>query len=294
MKKFITGLFLALTMMFTLTTVSASIHVPERTSNRTWVEDFANVLTPSTEQYIQQYSQYLADDHSACIVVVTMDYVTGEIDDYALSMFNQWKIGDSNFNNGVLLLLSIGDDDYYMMIGRGLEDDFPISDIQYLLDNYLEPDFAIKDYDSGVRKVFEQTYDYMENNIYYQGNNNNNNHGDIYNPYSALFTLIGLIICFIIIISVLRSIRRVRRYYEPTYYYTRPRPVTYYSPYAYRPYTTHFYSSPGTSHSTTSHSTPSGSGSGFGGGGFSGGTSHSGTGTSFGGSSRGAGAGRRH
>ena len=56
MKKFITGLFLALMMIMPLAPVSASINVPERTSTKTWVEDFANVLTPSTEQYIQQYS----------------------------------------------------------------------------------------------------------------------------------------------------------------------------------------------------------------------------------------------
>ena len=290
MKKFITGLFLALMLLTPLAPVSASIKVPERTSTKTWVEDFANVLSPQTEQYIQTYSQYLADDHSACIMVVTMDYVTGEIDDYCLSMFNQWRIGDSNLNNGVLLLLSIGDDDYYMMIGRGLEDDFPISDIQNLLDRYLEPDFAVRDYDSGVRKVFEKTYDYMENNIYYQGNTEPNN--NTYSAINGLYVLIGMIICFIIIISVLRSIRRVRRYYEPAYYYTRPRPVTYYSPYSYRPYTTHYYtSSPsssyhsssgsGSSHSSSSHSSSSHS-------------SHTGSGTSFGGSSRGAGAGRRH
>ena len=295
MKKFITGLFLALMMMMPLAPVSASINVPERTSTKTWVEDFANVLTPSTEQYIQQYSQYLADDHSACIVVVTVDYVTGEIDDYTLSMFNQWRIGDANFDNGVLLLLSIGDDDYYMMIGRGLEDDFPISDIQYLLDSYLEPDFAVRDYDSGVRKVFEKTYEYMENNIYYNGGvDPDHNTGDSWN---TLYVIIGMIICFIIIISVLRSIRRVRRYYEPVYYYTRPRHTTYYSPYTYRPYTTHYYTSPPSSsyhssgggsgyHSSSSHSSSSHSSSSY--------SSHSGTGTSFGGSSRGAGAGRRH
>lgn len=291
MKKFITGLFLALMLITPLAPVSASINVPERTSTTTWVEDFANVLSPSTEQYIQQYSQYLADDHSACIVVVTMDYVTGEIDDYALSLFNQWRIGDGNFDNGVLLLLSIGDDDYYMMIGRGLEDDFPISDIQYLLDNYLEPDFAVRNYDSGVRKVFEKTYEYMEENVYYSGNTEPDNHN---NSLNTLYMIIGMIICFIIIISVLRSIRRVRRYYEPVYYYTRPRHTTYYSPYTYRPYTTHYYTSPPSSsyhshssgggssyHSSSSHSSSSYS-------------SHSGTGTSFGGSSRGAGAGRRH
>lgn len=292
MKK-LTGLFLALLMLFTPAVVSASISVPERTSNTTWVEDYADVLTPSTEKYIQEYSQKLADDHSACIVVVTMDYVTGEIDDYALSLFNQWKIGDGTFNNGVLLLLSIGDDDYYMMIGRGLEDSFPIYDIQELLDDYLEPHFAAKDYDAGVRSVFEHTYDYMENNIYYQGGGGSS---DPYNEgssfFSGLLVIICMIVCFIIIISVLRSVHRVRRYYEPTYYYTRPRHTTYYSPYAYRPFTTHYYSGGGSSSSSHSYS---------GGGGYSGhsslshssgGSFHSGGGTSFGGSSRGAGAGR--
>lgn len=255
MKK-LTGLFLALLMLFSPAVVSASISVPERTSNTTWVEDYADVLTPSTEKYIQEYSQKLADDHSACIVVVTMDYVTGEIDDYALSLFNQWKIGDGTFNNGVLLLLSIGDDDYYMMIGRGLEDSFPIYDIQELLDDYLEPYFADKNYDTGVRTVFQQTYEYMENNIYYQGGGGGNTdpYYDNSSFFSGLLVIVCMIVCFIIIISVLRSVHRVRRYYEPTYYYTRPRHTTYYSPYAYRPYSTHYYSGGGSSSSSHSYS----------------------------------------
>ncbi len=290
--KRLTGLFLALLMFLTPATVSASISVPERTSTTTWVEDFADVLTPSTEKYIQEYSQRLADAHSACIVVVTMDYVTGEIDDYALSLFNQWKIGDGTFNNGVLLLLSIGDDDYYMMIGRGLEDDFPIYDIQNLLDDYLEPYFAEKDYDTGVRTVFEHTYDYMENYIYYQGGGGNNNGDpDYVSPLNGLLVLICMIVCFVIIISVLRSINRQRRYYEPTYYYTRPRHTTYYSPYTYKPVTVHYYSSP----SSSSHSYSGGGGySGHSSSHSSGGGFSSGGGTSHGGSSRGAGAGRRH
>ena len=165
MKKAIAAAVLVFSMLLSLTTVSASIKVPERTSSTTWVEDYADVLSDETEKHIQQKSQQLADDYSACIVVVTVDFVTGRIDDYALSIFNQWNIGDSSLNNGVLLLLSIGDDDYYMMLGRGLEDDFPIYDVQKLLDDYLEPSFAAKDYDTGVRRVFDQTYTYIDQNI---------------------------------------------------------------------------------------------------------------------------------
>ncbi len=289
MKRTITCLFLSLVMIFSLSTVSASITVPERTSNKTWVEDYANVLTDETEAYIQEYSQKLADEHSACIMVVTVDFVKGSIQDYTLSIFNQWKLGDSSLNNGVLLLLSIGDDDYYMMIGRGLEKSFPIYDIQSLLNNYLEPDFARGDYDAGVKSVFQQTYSYMISNIYgpvNPGPENNNNYGysTTWDMIVGLFTLIIIIALFV---SIIRLLRRQRRYYEPTYYYTRPRVRTYRSPYSYSPYSsshTYDYYSPRSSSSYRSSGGGSSSSSG---------SSRSyGSGSSYGGSSRGAGAGR--
>lgn len=289
MKRTFTCLFLSVVMLFSLTTVSASIAVPERTSNNTWVEDYAAVLSSDTEKHIQEYSQRLADEHSACIMVVTVDFVKGSIQDYAISIFNQWKLGDANLNNGVLLLLSIGDDDYYMMIGRGLEKSFPIYDIQSLLNNYLEPDFARKDYDAGVMSVFRETYNYMQENIYNSSgtpapNGHGSSNADVYGFIGAL---VMLVIVIIILIFVLRTLRTARRYYEPTYYYTRPRYRTYRSPFSYTPssYSSHdtYYTPRSSSHS-----------SGGGGGSFShSSSSHSsGSGSSHGGSSRGAGAGR--
>jgi uncharacterized protein len=168
MKNRFAGIILLILFLLTgqARTARATITVPERTSDTTWVEDYAGVLSDSTESYIQNYSQKLADEHSACIMVVTVDFVTGTIEDYARAIFNQWQLGDAELNNGVLLLLSIGDDDYYMMIGRGLENSFPIADIQDLLDNYLEPYFADQEYDQGVRLVYEHTYSYLVDEIY--------------------------------------------------------------------------------------------------------------------------------
>ena len=222
MKKVFAAIILTVTMLLSLTNVSASIKVPERTSSTTWVEDYANVLSDETEAYIQKQSQILADDYSACIMVVTVDFVTGNIDDYALSMFNQWKIGDSSLNNGVLLLLSIGDDDYYMMLGRCLEDDFPIYDVQQLLDDYLEPSFAAKDYDTGVRKVFEQTYRYIDENIYGGGGSGGSegyDGGGSSSGYAFMTFLFELIIIICVALLIYRIISRsTRRYYQPTYY----------------------------------------------------------------------------
>jgi len=274
-------------MILSVTFVSASIKAPERTSNTTWVEDYADVLTPETEKYIQEYSQHLADDYSACIEVVTVDFVQGNIDEYALAIFNQWKLGDSVLNNGVLLLLSIGDDDYYMMIGRGLENDFPIYDIQNLLDDHLEPYFAEKEYDEGVMAVYKATYDYISEDIYGGSSSGQPEPGgsESYSVYSMLVTVIAFVILMIIIFSIISSIKRAARYYQPEYYYTRPRIRTHRSPYYYVPhtYTTTYHHTPSSSHHSSGSSWSS-SGSSWSSGHSSGGHSSFGSGSSFGGS----------
>jgi len=301
MKKKLLKLFLSIAAILSLAVpVSASITVPERSSNTSWVEDYANVLSSSTEQYIQEYSQILADNFKACIVVVTVDFVQSNIEDYCYAIFNNWQIGDKDLNNGVLLLMSVGDDDYYMMVGRGISDSFTTAKIRSILDNYLEPYFAKKDYDSGARAAFEASYDLMVNEIYNPGNNNNGGGGGgstgMDNLYSFIGGLIVLIICIVIVVSIARSISRVRRYYEPNVYYTRPRYRTYTSPYTYRPSnltnydrTPSYHSTPSSTYTrpSSTYTRPSSSSS-------SSGLRSTGTGTSFGGSTRGSGAGRRH
>ena len=298
MKKKLLKLFLSITAILSLAVpVSASITVPERSSNTSWVEDYANVLSSSTEQYIQEYSQLLADNFKACIVVVTVDFVQSSIEDYCYAIFNNWQIGDKDLNNGVLLLMSIGDDDYYMMVGRGIANSFTTTRIRNILDNYLEPYFAKKDYDAGAKAAFKAAYEFMVNNIYNKGNNNNNNGGgstNYANIYSFIAGLIALIIVIVIIVSIIRSLSRVTRYYEPRVYYTRPRYRTYTSPYTYRPSnfnnydrTPSYHSTPSSTYTRPSSSSSSHSSS-------SSGLRSTGTGTSFGGSTRGSGAGRRH
>ena len=93
-------------------------------------------------------------------MVVTVDYThTASIADYAYELFNEYGIGSNEKNNGLLLLLSIGDDDYYALQGAGLERTFSSGTLSYLLYEYLEPYFAQQEYDSGVLSVFNAFYD---------------------------------------------------------------------------------------------------------------------------------------
>ncbi len=120
-----------------------------------YVGDYANVLTDETEQYIITENQKLAEATGAQIVIITVDFLDGiEIEDYAYTIFNEWGIGDAQRNNGLLLLLAIGEENYYAMQGQGLEGVLSSGTLGDYLYDYLEPDFAAGNYDAGVSKVF--------------------------------------------------------------------------------------------------------------------------------------------
>lgn len=91
------------------------------------------------------------------------------MEQYAYDMANAWGIGSAEKNNGVLLLLSVGDDDYQCIQGSGLETLLPTSTLSRILQEDLEPDFADKNYDAGVKKTFASLYDAVSSIYGYDG-----------------------------------------------------------------------------------------------------------------------------
>ena len=86
-----------------------------------------------------------------------------EIEDYAYTIFNEWGIGDAEKNNGLLLLLTIGEENYWAMQGQGLEGVLSSGTLGDYLYDYLEPDFAVGDYDAGVYQVFQAFLGWFSN-----------------------------------------------------------------------------------------------------------------------------------
>ena len=122
--------------------------------------DDANVLSEAMEGEIFFSNKLLYDACGAQIVVVTVDSTGKEaIDDYAYDLFNRWGIGDVSKNNGFLLLLATGDEDYYALPGSGLDSRFSAGTIKSYYDKYLENDFAAGNYEAGVKKFFEAVFE---------------------------------------------------------------------------------------------------------------------------------------
>jgi uncharacterized protein len=140
--------------LFCILPVSAA-EIPEPTESF-YVADYANVLSSNTIDEIVEKSSLLYEQTGAQIVVVTVDFLGGTpIDTYAHQLFNNWGIGSSEKNNGVLLLLAIGEEDYFCLQGSGLQNVLTSAEWDELLEDYLKDDFAAEDYDAGVRKTFD-------------------------------------------------------------------------------------------------------------------------------------------
>ena len=153
MKKILTALLALL-----LIAAPALAAVPNPSSDF-YVLDKANVLSSSTENYIIANNDQLYESCGAQIVFVTVDDTDGDaIDDYCNKLFDKWNIGSSKEDNGFLVLLAIDDDNYYALPGVGIEKRMSSGTIKMLLDDYLEPDFAVRDYDAGARKLFDALF----------------------------------------------------------------------------------------------------------------------------------------
>ncbi len=286
-----------------------------------YVYDGADVISDNTENDLKTKNNYLEQNAGgaqiAVATVTSLDDYTME--NYAYELFNKWKVGSASENNGVLLVMYItpdpDDGDYQMVQGSGIESTLPTSALSRILSNYLEPDFASGNYDAGVQKTIEQVYSQLCS-IYgvsgQAGTAVQNPEGtDVQNQYNggyqdyvyeqesgvSVFGAFGTVFVLILVIVVISSITRPRRYgrYNPTSY-----------GYGYRPYTYGIFGIPfGFSHHHHHHhnappNPPPGAGfggrGGYGGasrgngGGFTGGGGiFGGGGSGFGGAGRGSG-----
>ena len=158
MKKKAIMVFLLAALLLLSSVASYASEIPDPTSGF-FVADFADVIDDDVEKYIIEKNAGLSDATGAQIVIAAVNF-TGStpIDDYCYEMFNEWGVGDKSKDNGVLLLMVIGDDDYYIIAGTGLENYLTGGVLGNLLDEYLEPYFAEGDYSAGAKSIFDALY----------------------------------------------------------------------------------------------------------------------------------------
>lgn len=120
-----------------------------------YVNDYADVLSDETEARILSTAVDLESKTGAQVVVLTVNSLDGEdISDYAVETFRDWGIGDDEDNNGVLILLSVGDREMWVTTGYGVEGTLTDTRLGQLRDTYAIPYYQNDEFDTGTLVLF--------------------------------------------------------------------------------------------------------------------------------------------
>jgi uncharacterized protein len=122
-----------------------------------YVLDQADVIDSSTEALIINTSKELNRLTKAQVAVVTLNTLDDQsLEEVSLGILRQWKLGDKELNNGLLVLVVPSERKSRIEVGYGLEGALPDAKTGRIQDEYMLPDFKAGNYDRGLRNGYLQ------------------------------------------------------------------------------------------------------------------------------------------
>lgn len=157
-KKMISKILIVIALLLTLfQTVSSAVVSPTRDF---YVNDYANLLSEETKQYIINVNAELQSKTGAQIVVVTIPSLEGQsLEEYANQLFREFCIGDKNKNNGLLLLLALKERQFRVEVGNGLEGILPDGKTGRIQNEYIIPYLKENNWNEGIKNGFDAFLD---------------------------------------------------------------------------------------------------------------------------------------
>jgi uncharacterized protein len=107
-----------------------------------WVTDLADMLSSAEERALSVRLATYADTTSTQIVIVTLPSLGGAAaSDYAVELGRRWGVGQSGYDNGVVILISSDDRQMFIATGYGIEGAIPDAVASRIYRNILVPNF---------------------------------------------------------------------------------------------------------------------------------------------------------
>lgn len=158
MKKIKLGVILLLLILS-----STFVFAIPNPSNAFYVYDESNIMNSNTESYIIQTNDELYEKTGAQIVVASIDDLEEmNINTYATALFEKWKIGGAQLDNGILILIAPSQGEIWIEVGYGLEGIIPDIRAKQIIEEYIIPSFAQGDYNQGIILGYNEVLNYVQ------------------------------------------------------------------------------------------------------------------------------------
>ncbi|WP_412467395.1 TPM domain-containing protein [Pedobacter sp. KLB.chiD] len=117
----------------------------------TLVNDYANVLSSDQKQALENKLVTFNDSSSTQIAIAILKSVGDyDINEYAVALGRKWGVGQSGKNNGIMIVVSVGDRKISIQTGYGLEGALPDIYAKRIIDNDIKPNFRAGNYYAGL------------------------------------------------------------------------------------------------------------------------------------------------
>ncbi len=117
------------------------------------VVDNAELLSPDTRRRLTETLRRHEQKTGNQVVVLTVPTIKGEsIEEYAVRVFEQWKLGQQGKDNGVLVVIVPRDRSMRIEVGYGLEGVLTDAHASRIIRNVMTPRFRKGDFSDGVAR----------------------------------------------------------------------------------------------------------------------------------------------
>ena len=196
-------------LLLMLPVMAQEVDFPERPQPPRIVNDFADVLSSSEQNQLEEKLVRFNRETSTQIAVVSLNDLQGyAISDYAVRLAHAWGIGQEEKDNGILILVSPENQKVFIATGYGLEGAVPDATAQQIVDNEILPQFRQGKYYKGLDQATTVLFDLTRGE--YTAEQYNKKVGG--NRGSQAPYPIGILFLLVIIFAVVGRIRRARHY----------------------------------------------------------------------------------
>ena len=126
------------------------------------VVDDAQIFTQAQLDGLRDKLYRFESETSNQLVVLTIDKLRGEtIEQYALEVFNENRLGQEGKDNGILILFSKLDREVRIEVGYGLESYITDAVASRIIRNTMIPRFKDEDYFEGIDLATDQIIEFL-------------------------------------------------------------------------------------------------------------------------------------
>ena len=140
------------TLIFGLLSLSLSYaqNFPTQPSPPRLVNDFANVLSSSENEALEQKLVAYSDSTSTQIAIVIIESLEGaEVGSYAAELGEKWGVGSKKNHNGVMILMAKKEHKVTIRTGYGVEEKLGAIITDRIIQNKLVPNFKAGNFYQG-------------------------------------------------------------------------------------------------------------------------------------------------